>query len=781
MSRIKLAFCLLAFTQILYAQINVGVITDLEENSQTKLIINAFVQEIENTTGVNRKVQSSSAVQHFDIDLAANAQNIYRSMNADLVLAIGGVSAKALSDLTQLSIPVIGLGVVDPSIQSIPYENGKSGKENFTYLLTSRDLVKEAESFRKLVNFETLSLIVDPAMNKTISASGNMLIDSLEHELGITIEVIEASENVSEVTSKIGSTEAVYLSGLFSRDQSYITAISDYLTAQKIPSFSTSKQHVAYGILGSSSGDNGMEQILRRVGIIAYDILAGRNAAEISVAFNTSESFYLNVETARKMEFSVPFEVLLTANLVGESSSQEKAYSFAEIANIALEKNLDIQISYKDIDFAALDVRANRANILPSLSSGLTGSRINEERANAAINSPEKSLNLDLTFSQVIYSEEALAAIKIGQYLKNAQEYQTEVDVLNVLLDTYSAYLDVLSAKTNLVIQRENLDNTRTNLELAKIRVDLGSSTNADLYRWESELANATQSLVEAQAGLISLKFQLNNLLANSLPDEFDVKDIGMEDELFSSFRNGPLSGLIFTPADLKVASDFLVQESITNNPNKKQLLENIKATERQLKLNKRLLYVPTVAFQAQTTEVLARGGVGSENPPSDPTMPTFGTGLVDNSWSAGISLSYPIFNGFSRRINQQRSQVQLEQLSFTNTDLDQGLELSIRASTVNLLSATTNLTYSRQSAKSATQNFQLVQSNYKAGKVNITQVIDAQQAALSTQLAAALSVYEYISANLQIEYGLGFFSMFSTENELADFQNRFLAYVSNN
>ncbi|MEL6557563.1 MAG: TolC family protein [Bacteroidota bacterium] len=779
MRRFTLAFCLLVLTHFLHGQIKIGIITDLEENTQSRLIVEAFLKEIDNTLGVNKQVASSANLQFFEVASDSQAQSIYHKMSADLVLVFGGISTKAISDLSRLSIPVIGIGVVDPAIQKIPYQNGKSGKRNFTYLLTSRDFSKEIESFQKLVRFGRLSVLVDPAIMKIFNTTENSEIDSMENALGIEIELIEAGKNVEEVKKAIGRAEAVYLSGLFSRDREYIAAIADYLTEQKIPSFSTSRQHVELGILGSSSGDNGIEQVLRRVAIMADDILSGGKASEINVAFNTSESFYLNIETARKIEFSAPFEVLLTANIVGESNSEGRVYSFAEIANIALEKNLNVQISYQDIDLAALDVKVNKANILPSLMSGVSASRINEERANAGANAPEKTLNLDFSISQVIYSEEALAAIKISQYLKNAQAYQTEVDILNALLDTYSAYLDVLSAKTNLAIQRENLQNTRTNLELAKVRVNLGSSTNADLFRWESELANATQALVEAQAGLISLKFQLNTLLANSLEEDFDIKDIGMEDELFSSFKKGPLSKLIYTPKDLRVASDFLVQESITNNPNKKQLLENIKASERQFDLNKRLLYVPTIALQAQTAQVLARGGAGSEES-NDPGIPTFGAGLQDNTWSAGISLSYPIFSGFSRRVNKQKSLVQLEQLKLSGISLDQNLELSIRASTVSLLSATTNLGYSKESSESATKNFQLVQSNYKAGKVNITQLIDAQQAALGAQLGAALSVYEYIAAHLQVEYGLGFFSMFLNENELTDFQNRFLEYVSN-
>ncbi len=779
MLRYSIVLLFITSTLSLFGQINVGIITDLEKNAQTSLMVDALIQEIDKITGVNLKVQSSKDIQFFDISSESMAQEVYRNLKADLVLSIGGLSTKSLSNLRNLSIPVIGLGVVDPFIQNIAFENGKSGKRNFTYLLTSRDIGTEIKSFQKLAGFNRLTLLIDPAVNKTLQGSlGEQFIDSIQNKLGIEVKIVVAEADIDSVKSNLANSDAVYFLAMISRSKEYISSISDFLIEEKIPSFSTSKQHVEYGILASSSGDNGMEQIFRRIAVMTDDILSGREAADIPVAFTIIESFYLNIETAQKMDFSVPFEVILTANIIGKKSEDESNYSFSEIANLSLEKNLDLKISYKDIDVSALDVRLNRANILPSFSSGVSASQINEERANASINTPERSLNLDLTLTQVIYSEEAIAAIKIAQYLKSAQEYQTEAEILNVLLNTYNAYLDVLAAKTNLAIQRENLENTRTNLDLAKVRVDIGTSGSADLYRWESELANATQSVIDAQAGLFALKLKLNNLLANALEDDFEVNDIGLEDDLYSAYKNSPLTGLVTTPQSLKIASDFLLQESLNNNPNKKQLLENIKASERQLKLNRRLFYVPTVAFQTQMTEVLARGGEGSE---TDPTIPSFGPGLQDNTWFAGVSLSYPIFSGMNRQVSKQRSLVQLDQLNYSNTSLDQGLELSIRSSTVSLLSATTNLNYSRISAESALKNFELVQSNYKAGTVNITQLIDAQQAALTAQLASAISVYEFISANLQIEYALGFFSMFLTEQELEDFKKRILEYVSQN
>ena len=780
MTRVIAYFIFLFCTMISFGQKKVGVITDLPETDRTHSIIDSIIGEIDNTTGFNLKIASPNTLHVYGISSESEAREAYRKIQADLIISLGSVSTKGISKISEHPVPVIGLGIIDPVLQDIPYVNGRSGKTNFTYLLTSRNFVKEIESFKNIVDFQTLTVINDSNISSSIDPEKIVaMIDSLENQLNIKIQSVQTGNDVQNTISRIGDTDAVFLSALPGKSEAYVKQLSDYFIKEKIPSFSSLRQHLDAGILGTSSGDNRDQQVYRRIGLVADAIFSGINASENRVALNLRENTYLNISTAKKLEFSPPFEVMLTVNLVGETDPETKKYSFNEIAQIALEQNLGLKISYKDIDLSELDIRSNRSLVLPSLSSGLTALQINEERANAIVNSPEQSLSLDFVLSQVIYSEEALAAMKIAKYLNNAQQYQTQSEVLNVLFETYSLYLNVLSAKTNFNVQKRNLDNTKTNLELAISRVEIGEANKSDLYRWESEVARATQSLIEAQTVLLAVKLQLNTLLANSLEEDFQIKDIGLEDDLYKSFRQSPLSNLLKTPDDMKRASDFLVRQSLEKNPNKKELLENIKAAERLFKLNKRLFYVPTVALQANYSEILAREGEGSEQP--DPNSLMFGNGLQDNSWSVGINLSYPLFTGFSRRINKQKSRIELEQLEFANTSLDQNLELNIRSSTVNLLSATTNLRYSKQSAESANQNFLLVQNYYREGAVNITQLIDAQEASLNASRQAALAVYEYILANLQLEYAIGQFSMFLTENQLSEFRSQFLKFSKDN
>ncbi|HHP7242976.1 MAG TPA: hypothetical protein ACFCUD_14980 [Cyclobacteriaceae bacterium] len=215
MPRPILLFLFLSPTMFLFGQTRVGIITDLEENAQTQLIVTELIKEIDKTTGVNLKVQTSEELQFFDISSKSEAQDDYRTANANLIISIGGLSTSSLAQLANLPTPVIGLGVFDPAIQDIPFKLGKSGKRNFTYLLTSRDIIEELQSFQKLAGFEQMTLIIDPALNKTLAGAGStrqVLIDSIQNELNITVDIAVAG-TLDETKSSVANAEAVYLSG----------------------------------------------------------------------------------------------------------------------------------------------------------------------------------------------------------------------------------------------------------------------------------------------------------------------------------------------------------------------------------------------------------------------------------------------------------------------------------------------------------------------------------------------------------------------------------------
>lgn len=772
-------FLLLAWGNQAFAQnIQLGIITDFEKSPVVDSIFQIMIMEIDKTTGSSKKVTLDNAHVIYENNSLEAARANYDQLisQVDFMLLIGVVSIKGVSINLQFPKPTIGLGAIDPRLQEIPLLDGKSGVQNFSYIWATQDFEKELIQFRQLYPFDNLSVLVDPANAITFNQQkAQQVIDSLSQLLSTTINIVPVSNDIAGSLSAIpDSTDAVYLTELYAKSPEDIRQISDRLKVLKLPSFSGSKWHVDNGILACISDENGFGQTIRKLAIMVDESTDGTPLSEMPVAINYKEQFFLNMQTAAEIDFSPPFEILFTANLISDVQGRLPTYSLEAVMQRALETNFDVKISYKDIELSEQDIKRARAAVMPSLDLAVSGSQINPERANAAFNSPERLLSGELTLNQLIYSEEVIAGIKISEYVKKAQEYDTEADVLKVLLDSYISYFNVLAAKTNLLIQQENFNNSKTNLELAKIRVSAGASSNAEIYRWESEVANAKQVVVEAQTSLITTKLQLNNFLANTLEEDYDIEDVTIDGDIFQEFKNDPIINFVRTPKDLGVVTEFLVLEAVNANPNKKLLLENIRITEREWLRNKRLLYVPNVALQAQTTQVFDRGGDGSTEVPG-------GMEFLDNSWQLGLSLSYPIFQGNGRRVDLQRSVVQLEQLDYSRQLLDQNLELSVKSSVLQLLNSTTNIVFSKTSSDNAQRNFELIQENYKQGQVIITQLIDAQQAALQARLSYALSIYDYMQAQLQLEFAVGFFSKFASPEEISSFEDRFLQFRGNN
>ncbi|TRX54884.1 hypothetical protein FNH22_19205 [Fulvivirga sp. M361] len=582
--KFAISFVLLACWAPVQAQpFKIGVISDFEHSTNLEAIVYEMIQETSRTTGASRQI--SLEATFFGITDTESAQRSYGQLDgkADLVIALGSITAKGLSLMRDLSTPVVALGIIDPNLQEIPYVNGASGKQNFTYIWQTRDLDKELEAFNKIHDFKKVVVFADEKAASTVNKQKvRILIDSLSKKWNTELSIVPVGSDIRQVINQIpASIDAAYFTVLLSQTESQVQLLIDQLNDRKVPTFSGNARLLDYGVLGSMANENDLQQVIRKLAIMIDGIASGSELSSMSVRLDTKENLYINITTARKIGLPIPFEVLFTATLIGNDEEALKTYSFEEIAEKSLTANLNIQISYQDVELSKIRIKSVKANLFPSLESGLTASQINEERANAAFNTPERSLTADLTFSQLIYSEQAVATFKISQYLQKAQEYNTEAEVLRVMLETYTAYLNVLSAKTNVLIQRENLLNTQKNKDLASIRVDLGSSNNTDLYRWESELAFANQSLIDAQTTLLASKLQLNTLLANTLESEFDVEDISLEDDLFKAFSQGPLAEVVKTPQRLKVVSDFLVAESQRYNPNKKELAESIHAVDR--------------------------------------------------------------------------------------------------------------------------------------------------------------------------------------------------------
>jgi len=767
---------MIAFLPAKAQEFKIGIVTDFPQSFEIDSILRMMVNQIDQTTGTGKAVIFASADVSYNNTSFEEAAENYSQLaeRIDLVILIGGISIKGVTSLEHFPVPTFGLGVIDPLIQEFPYQEGRSGTPNFTYIWSTNGLEVDLTEFKKIVPFEHLTLLVNPGTALSLISEGhNEGIIKLEEELGATISILEMEEDIHLALEELShETDAVYISDLGVRSNDEIRELANQLIEKGLPSFTGNEWHVNQGILASMAGDNSFGRVIRKLGVMVDEALAGKPLEKMEVRTFYDERLFINENTANALKLTFPFEVLFTAKSVKVDAGMP-VYSLSDILELAFENNLSISISNQDIELAIQEVNFARAAVLPNLELSVNGRQINEESANAASNQPQSLLNGQLQLDQVIYSQKAYAGIRIAKYYQKAQEYLTEAEILEVMLNTFNDYLNVLAAKSILAIGQENLDNLKINLNTARMQVESGALSRTELYRWESEVALANQEVVEASTNLMELKGSLNKRLAYVLEKEFDIEDISVDDQVYMQFRSGIISQYVETAQDISILMDFLVDEAMNSNPNKKYLVQQINALDIKRKQDKRLFYSPDIALQAGMTQVVARGGAGSE--------PLAGQEFIDNTWNVGVGLRYPIFSQMRRKTNLKASTIQLDQLNNTRIQLNQELELAVRTALLSAVAASTNIDFSRIASENAENNFKLMQIRYSEGDIDITQLIDAQRNSIQAKLRYAVSVYDFIRSQLNIQYAVGFFPILSDENRNEEFRTRFLMYQNTN
>jgi len=762
--------------------LKVGFITDFKENNPSYFFVNDLKEEISSTVG------NTANIEFLDSNILSsnwnkeNAQNLYRSLSkkVDVIVVVGALSLEGIAELKEFEKPIVGVGVFSPQLQKIPFKNGISGVKNLTYALTTQSLKQELTIFHELLKFDKLAILVDERTSSIYS--DNTYLDSLSTQLNAGYEIVESGENTDVISEKISAdTDAVYIALTYERGPEEIAKIAKKLTDRKIATFSPLSDQVKNGVLAAFSDDNVQEQLKRKVALLVEDVAMKKDISKSKVGLEFREKLFLNIATAEKIDFSPTFETLFDAEIIGQDSLYNGTkFSIYEVISLSLENNLNILISKEDLNLAKKEVALAKAQYLPQIEASANVVQIDKDRAESSFGGQaERTLTGSGTLSQLIYSEQAIANIQIQKYLKVAEEAAFDQQALNVILDTFKGYFSVLRAKSSLQVQQENLESTKKNLEFAKVRVRIGASNKSDVYRWESEVANATQAVVRAQSQYAQSKLQLGQILNMELAEEFELAEISLEDESFKEYTDNNLGQFIKTADELRNFTDFLVEEALERNPAVQQIKANQNVVNRRYALNQRSFFLPRLAVQAQLDQKLWDDGAGSESTGSIPGLPAGSAPTQDDlTWSLALNVSIPIFTGGQRKLDLQKSAIQRKQLSYQKRDVYQSLELGIRAQMYDLFSASTNVNYSKVSSENAQKNFEIVQNSYQKGAIPINQLLDAQQSAFSARLNYSNSVYDYLISFIAIENTVGRYTLLSPEEENKAFIQRYINFI---
>jgi outer membrane protein TolC len=298
------------------------------------------------------------------------------------------------------------------------------------------------------------------------------------------------------------------------------------------------------------------------------------------------------------------------------------------------------------------------------------------------------------------------AADRVGS---QAARIGFESDLQVVLQGVARAYFTHLRNLARLDLNRANIERARVLLNLAQTQLRAGVATQIDVTRAEASLAVQEQALLQQQTATFTSEQNLKRLLDLPVGADLALAPFRATREFPEALRSISPEGILGDRADFRAAELTLNQNRLEQRAS-------------------RLQRVPTVTLRGNY-------GWNSEVLFND----------MDSGWSAGISLSVPIFDGFRIDSNQRLANSRVRAQELRIYDLQRQISDEVRVALRDAESRNAQIDVARKQASLAAEELRLARIRFEQGVADNRDLVDAQNnlAQANDNLVDALLQYD--------------------------------------
>ena len=397
-----------------------------------------------------------------------------------------------------------------------------------------------------------------------------------------------------------------------------------------------------------------------------------------------------------------------------------------EVFRLADENSKSINIHSLMTDEAEKAIEIAKNDLLPSVGAKATAQYISDcvtfDRDFGNWESgemPHFGNSLILKATQVIY---AGGRIKNNINLKRLEkESSVQDEILNrqdlrFLLAGY--YLEISKLSNQKYVYENNISQTKLLVKDMQAAYKQGTALKSDITRYELQLQNL-------ELGLTSVKNRIN-VISYKL-----ASTIGLDPEIKITTDTASL---------LKLPIENQSQEIWLNNKEEIPIMKkadlNIKMSENKIKSIKGE-YLPDIKF-AITGEMT--GPIMVEVPPLD---------INFAYWFAGIEISYNLDVLFKGKKKMRHARINRQKMIVEKEYAEEELQNSVHEACIGLDEAYTRMQTRLKSVQLAHENYNIVRQRYLNGLSLITDMLDAGNTQLDTELQLANDriniIYQYL------------------------------------
>ena len=747
---------LLVFIMPVFAKesVTIGVVSD-GVSPITKKVIGYIKKEVDILTKgefiVNFPVEKQLNGSWGKEGIKKALDKLYKDKEVDIVIAIGFGTAAIAVNKDKYPKPTLVSTIIHTKITNAPLKGKVSGKHNLTYITIQADLKDELQQFKKITPFKNVVLISDALIAEVMPKIKNFGKEASQ-ELGVNLTILP-HKGESDLLSKLPkNTEAVLLGALPRMDNKQLKQLINTLTKKGIPTHSmVSANLVNLGALSSAMPSSNKDQYAKRFALGIQSVLLGENLKDLRVFINRDKQLNINIQTAKALNISPSFDLMLESQKINDITNKEFfSWDLQKVSKQALIENLNINSSKLNLKIGKEQISEKESKLYPQLVANINHQNRKDTGSSSVASQNGKA---SLTLNQILYDQSTWSNLdieKLQQDVRVLTHKQTQLDILE---DANIAFLNVLKAKTLKKMQEDNMNLSSKNLKLATIKVKIGSSTNSDIYRWESELANAQAEFLTANANLKEAQEFLNQLLNRPLNEKFSI-DSHILDNPSSLISDSNLYTMLSDNKKYEYLSEAFSKYGLNSSPKIATYLKNITIQQRTLKTQKQKYYIPTLSLNGEYSNTYYDN--------ADASFSNEG----DDDWMVGLTLSLPLYEGGGRTHSVNRAKLTLNQLKIQLQNTKRTVEKKIRDNLRTVQVSKFSIKLKKRAAYAAQKNYELVYDAYSKGSMGIIELIDAQNSKIIAKLNAVNSRYQFFIDFIKLQRSIGNLDFFINDDK---------------
>ncbi len=682
---------------------------------------------------------------------------LYADPEVDIVLALGFGAATIAVNRINFPKPTLAVMILDERLSSAPRKGVGSGVDNLTYISVKSELEEAIKTLQRLADISSVAILTDALVAE---AMPRLRSESAAIGKRFNLKIVPVSHNgKSNILDQLpAGVDAVVIGALPRVSRADRQQLLQQLKQRNLPSFSVmGVELVEAGALVTDLPEQNWQRRIRRLALQVQGVLLGEKPGDMKVAVDSRRQLVINMQTADEIGISPPFDVLLEAKTLFDDSSSATAtrqWTLNQVAHTAMAENLSARAARLKLAAGGSEVEQAQALLYPQLSVDINQTLNNDDNTSVVAGAiAERSGSASLNMSQILYNEGIHANFDIQQSQQEARSADLQQKLLDTVQGAVLAFLNVLNAKTQYEVSRDTLNVNLSNLEQARDRVRVGSSSNADIYRWQSEVANARTDLLDANANLDIAREALNQLLNRPLGESFQLIPASLDDPALI-ISDPQMVNLIENDAQFQRLSKMLLKAGLSASPEIAALSARIAAQTRFLKSKRSTRWSPEVTLTGNLSTTY-------DDSRSDPQSEQ-----GNDDWRIGVNLSLPLYQGGAISESVSEEELTLGQLQLELENARRSIEQNIRSQLHSAKASKLAINLRRDSASVAKKNLNLISDSYRQGAATIIDLIDAQNASTSADLRAAQSVYLFLIDLMNLQRSVGSFDFFLDEGQ---------------